>query len=98
MALVTIRIPEHLQEARNTLFNRRRSAWVDCGPETVWRGTLGELACFELERDAQVSVCIDDGTEMATVSGWVKTGCNYSLEFVGYKGLFRLPEYKILQI
>ncbi len=98
MGLVVIRIPDHLQEATTTLFHRKNGAWINCNGKTVWTGKLGELATFEVDRLEEVTICIDDGTEMATISGFVNPGSNYEVAFSRYKGLFKIPEYKLFEM
>ena len=98
MGLVLVRIPDHLQEASRTLFHRKNAAWINCDGKTVWTGKLGDLATFEVDRLEEVTIFIDDGTEMANITGYVNPDCNYEVGLARYKGLFKIPEYTLFEI
>ena len=83
MGLVLVKIPDHLQEASRTLFHQKNAAWINCNGKTVWIGKLGELATFEVDCLEEVIICIDDETEIATITGFVNTDCNYEVGFSG---------------
>lgn len=53
---------------------------------------------MQINRLEEVTICIDDGTEMATITGYVNPDCNYEVGFARYKGLFKIPEYKLYEV